>query len=220
MSYSLERRTLTGTVEIREVGNTLVATGFGVVYGKRSQNLGGFVEEVKPGAARKTIQEADVYALANHDPNLILGRRTSGTLTLEEVLDGPITGVRYEIALPDTTVGRDWAVLLQRGDVTGSSFGFRTIADSWAFTEDGFPLRSLDEFAMRDIGPVTFPAYNDSTAGLRHLAEARNLDPETVLEAARSGRLSAVLLGETDDAESRSEGRPESTPAPKRRIVL
>lgn len=216
MSTSMERRTFGGDVEIREVGNSLVATGYGVVYGKRSQNLGGFVEEVRAGAARKTIQEADVMALANHDPSLILGRRSAGTLTLTE----DEIGVRYEIAMPDTSVGRDWAVLLKRGDVNGSSFGFRTIADSWAFTEDGFPLRSLDEFAMRDIGPVTFPAYMDSTASLRHLAEARNLNPEEVLLAAAEGRLGAVLLGESETPEERSEGRPEGTPAPAPRRIL
>ena len=54
-------------------------------------------------------------ALFNHERGALLGRTCSGTLRLSE--DG--TGLRYEIDLPDTTVGRDVAALLERGDLTG-----------------------------------------------------------------------------------------------------
>ena len=76
-------------------------------------------------------------------------------------------GLRYEIDLPATTLGHDVAALLRRGDISGSSFGFRTITDEWATTEDGYPLRTLTEVALRDVGPVTFPAYSDSEASIQ-----------------------------------------------------
>jgi uncharacterized protein len=212
MTAVLERRTWTEPVEFRAEGNNLVARGYAVVYGKRSQNLGGFVEVVQRGAATKTIQEADVMALANHDPNLILGRKGAGTLTLSE----DERGVPYEILLPDTTVGRDWAELLRRNDVIGSSFGFRTIADSWGFTEDGFPLRTLEEFALRDVGPVTFPAYSDSSASLRYLAESRSLDLETLIAAAAVENGIRSLL----TANAESEGREDPTPPTRKRKVM
>ncbi len=172
-------------LEVRAEGKLLVATGLGIVYGKRSRDLGGFVEEVRAGAATKTIKESDIRALVEHDVNRLLGRTGAGTLRLEERVEG----VFYEIDLPDTTEGRDVAVLLERKDYPGSSYGFRRIGDEWGETEDGRPLRTLTEVAVRDIGPVAFPAYDDSEVGLRSLAETRSMDFDEVRALAAEGNL-------------------------------
>lgn len=184
---NLELRTTPEPVslEIRAEGAQKVALGLGITYGKRSRDLGGFVEEVRLGAAKKTIAEADIRALVNHDTNLLLGRTGAGTLRLEEREEGVV----YEIDLPDTTLGRDTAALLARGDYPGSSFGFRAIEDEWGETEDGRPLRILTQVAVRDIGPVAFPAYDDSTTGLRSLAEKRSMDFAEVCALAAEGNL-------------------------------
>lgn len=216
---TLERRTHTHQIEFREVGDSLVAIGLGIVYGKRSQNLGGFQEVVRAGAAKKTILEADVRALLNHDPNLLLGRKGAGTLRLEETDDG----VRYEIDLPNTSAGRDAAELLRRGDLIGSSMGFRAIGDEWGETEDGFPLRTLTEIALRDIGPVTFPAYTDTDATLQTLASERSLDLVEVRAAAAEGRLIEIVRGSTSektaDEHDGEERRTHSTFPASRRLV-
>ena len=141
MNY--ERRTSNGTVELREEGETLTAVGYAAVFDSTSQNLGGFVERVAPNSFRKTIQETDVRALFNHDADSLLGRSGNGTLRLME----DDHGLRYEVDLPNTTLGRDVAELLKRGDLNGSSFGFRTISDTWTQTDDGYPLRILNELA-------------------------------------------------------------------------
>ncbi len=189
-AYLWECRTLTQPVEFRSAGDRqLVATGYASVFNRRSQNLGGFVEVVAPSAFNKTVKEADVRALFNHDPNKLLGRSSAGTLRLG--VDG--TGLHYELDLPDTTDGRDVAVLLERGDITGSSFGFRMIEDEWGETEDGFPERTLLSVALRDISPVTYPAYLDSEAALRSLAEARSLDFDMVKAAAAADDLRSLL---------------------------
>jgi HK97 family phage prohead protease len=194
----IERRTIVEGVEFRAADGRLVAAGYASAFNRLSQNLGGFVEQVAPGAFTKTIQEQDVRALFNHDENALLGRLSAGTLRLAE--DG--TGLGYEIDLPDTTVGRDVAKLLERKDVSGSSFGFRTVEDDWSETENGFPLRTLKAVSLRDVGPVTFPAYTDSTSALRSLAEARSLDPQAVVEAAARGELRDLLHAETDGRET------------------
>lgn len=216
---NLERRTITNPIEFREEGDRIVAVGLGVVYNKRSQNLGGFVETVRPGSAKKTVLEADVRAAFNHDPNLLLGRKGAGTLRLEETDEG----VRYEIDLPNTTVGRDVAELLRRGDIIGSSMGFRAIADEWGETEDGFPLRTLTEIALRDIGPVTFPAYTDTDATLESLAAKRSLDLVEVRAAAEQGRLIEIIRGTPSetiaDETDGEERRTTSTFPASRRLV-
>ena len=206
---NFERRTATEAVELRELDDTLTAVGYAAVFNSRSQNLGGFVEEISPLAFRKTLQEADVRALFNHEPDQLLGRSSSGTLRLEE----DERGLRYEIDLPKTTLGRDLAELLKRGDITGSSFGFRMISDEWDTTEDGFPLRTVTQLALRDVGPVVFPAYEASEASLRSLAEAKKLSLEEVMEAAETNSLQDIITKEQDAPEEPSSSHP-SGPAP------
>jgi len=195
MNY--ERRTESGGVEVREEGDTVVATGYAAVFDRLSQNLGGFVERVAPGTFRSTLKQADVRALWNHEPDHLLGRSGNGTLRMVE--DGK--GLRYEVDLPNTTLGRDVAELLRRGDITGSSFGFRTISDDWGTTEDGYPLRTLTEVALRDVGPVAFQAYSDSEASLRSLAEGRSLDLQVLVRAAEEDTLADVISTPDSDEE-------------------
>lgn len=199
MTY--ERRTATEGVELREDGETLTAVGYAATFNRLSSNLGGFVEKVSPLAFAKTVQEADVRALFNHEPDHLLGRSTAGTLRMAE----DAHGLRYEIDLPPTTLGRDVAALLRRGDISGSSFGFRTIGDEWSETEDGYPLRTLTEVALRDVGPVTFPAYTSTEASLRSLAEGRSLDLALLVRAAEDNTLADVIF--TPEIEDEPEPR-------------
>lgn len=200
---NFERRTATEGVELREEGNTMTAIGYASVFNRLSQNLGGFVERVAQGTFAKTIQEADVRALFNHDADQVLGRSKSGTLRMQE----DEKGLRYEIDLPNTQLGRDLAALLERGDISGSSFGFTTISDEWGETDDGYPLRTLTEVKLRDVSPVTFPAYTSSEASLRSLAEERSIDLEILVDAAERNDLRSVL----EPQEEKDEAEPSET---------
>lgn len=197
MSY--ERRTTTGDVELREEDETLTAVGYASVWDRLSQNLGGFVERVLPGSFRSTLKQSDIRALYNHEPDHLLGRSGNGTLTMEE----DDVGLRYSIALPKTQLGRDVAELLRRGDLVGSSIGFRVIngGEYWGETPDGYPLRSITEVSLRDLGPVTFPAFSDTSASLRSLAEGRSLDLDLLVRAAEDNVLRDVLFPPEQDAE-------------------
>ena len=213
-SMNIERRTATEGVELREEGDTLTAVGYAAVFEQTSQNLGGFVERVAPGAFRKTLQEADVRALFNHEADHLLGRKSSGTLRMME----DDKGLRYEVDLPNTTLGRDVGELLRRGDITGSSFGFRTIGDEWIETDDGYPLRRLTEVALRDVGPVTFPAYTQSEASLRSLAESRDLDLDALVQAAEADELRTILQDEPEEADIEPSS-PHSTGIPRSSFI-
>ena len=107
---------------------------------------------------------------------------------------------------------RDLAALAERGDVQHSSFAFRTIADEWGFTEQGFPLRTLLEIQLVDVAPVVNPAYLDTTSGLRTLAEARHLDEATVLAAAREERLAEIIAPPVEPNDKRDIGPGETHP--------
>jgi hypothetical protein len=215
----IERRFTSGEVEVRQRGSETVIEGHAAVFDKLSQNLGGFVERVMPGAFTKTLQEADVRALYNHDENLVLGRNKSGTLDLSE----DDTGLYYRITPPNTTYARDLMTVIERGDVSQSSFAFMAIEDEWGLSEQDFPRRDLMQVHLVDVSPVTYAAYLDTDTGtggrsaaLAGLARRAGVpvadlsDPEAikrVLKPAQPAKRAATtdpnvaaLLGQADQA--------------------
>lgn len=162
----MEQRTIQTQVETRTMGSKVWIEGYGAVFGKRSGNLGGFVEVVESSAFNKTVREADVRALRDHNPSMVLGRVKAGTLEL--AIDS--TGLHYRALAPNTTYARDLLELLDRGDVNQSSFQFWTVQDTWDLTEEDYPQRHLLEVGLVEVSPVTFPAYEDATSGIGRTA--------------------------------------------------
>lgn len=167
----IEARMLNEPVSVRADGDTKTLTGYAAVFNRETVIGDFFRETIEPGAFRSAVKADDVRGLFNHDPNMVLGRTSSGTMRLEE----DETGLRYVIDPPDTTLGRDVMALVSRGDITGSSFGFTVKRDSWTrpSVAGELPLRTIHEFDwLRDVGPVTFPAYEETTVQARDAATA------------------------------------------------
>jgi HK97 family phage prohead protease len=169
--------------------------GYAAVFNSESVDLGGFVERIAPGAFGGSLSKgADVRALWNHDRNVILGRTKSGTLRLTE----DARGLAFELDLPDTQAGRDLAVLVERKDISGMSFAFRTQADNWAKVAGAW-LRTLLEVDLIDVSPVTFPAYPATEVGVRAACDAREalagLQAAQAQEDARLRRLRLLERG-------------------------
>ena len=120
-----------------------------------------YVERIMPGAFDEVAQD-DVRALFNHDPSRVLGRAASKTLSL--VSDD--TGLRYEIELPKTREAEDLAILVERGDVTGSSFAFTPTSVTYREEED-LTIREINGVTLYDVGPVTYPAYEATSVSVR-----------------------------------------------------
>ena len=166
----LERRTIT-LKELRVVDSISdestepAIDGYASVFDSWSEELGGnqpFRERVVKGAFEETIQNDDIRALFNHDPNYVLGRNKAGTLTLEE----DDKGLHVRITPPDTQWAKDLLVSIKRGDITQMSFGFTVILDRWNY-EDNTDVRELLKVKLYDVSPVTFPAYTQTECGIR-----------------------------------------------------
>lgn len=155
-------------------GKTVLA-GYAAVYDQRSAPIYGiFYEVVRRGAfARALAGTDDVRALFDHDSSMVLGRTRSKTLSLSE----DEKGLKFELTLPDTSVGRDLAQLVERRDISEMSFGFRKIKDRWTeeTNADGLMIttRELLEVELFDVSPVAYPAYPQTDVAVRSLQEFR-----------------------------------------------
>jgi uncharacterized protein len=184
----IERRNLTRRPVItREAdGSKPKISGYGAVYydaadqGTEYQLWQDTFERFAPGAFDGAVKpEADVRSLFNHDSNFVLGRTTAGTLALS--VDK--TGLQYTTTPPDTQLVRD-AVLspIERGDVDGASVMFFVRNVAWLQeTRDGreVEVREIREVELLEVGPVTFPAYESTSAGVRKAGE---IDHEALMQ--------------------------------------
>lgn len=141
--------------------------GHAAVFNSLSHDLGGFREQIAPGAFADAVKNDDIRALFNHNPDYILGRNKSGTLRVWE----DSTGLAIEIDPPDTQVARDLMISLERGDITQMSFGFsvKPGGQNWAEDSEGQAIRTLTDVNLFDISPVTYPAYPETDVAKRSL---------------------------------------------------
>lgn len=155
--------------------------GYAAVFNSRSQDLGGFTEIIKPGTfSRSLAAGADVRAFVDHNSSKIIGRTKSGTLKLRE----DERGLLAEISPANTTAGRDVVESIQRGDLDGMSFAFRTIKDEWRH-EDGQLLRELQDVDLMDVSIVSWPAYSSTSVSMRSAEEILE-EGKAVLAAGKS----------------------------------
>ena len=160
-------------VELRKDGTPGSIYGYPIVYNKDSEDMWGFTERIATGAAKKALKRSNVRALKNHDPSLIFGRQ-GVNLTLKE----DATGLKYEATPIDTRNFREVAEEVRLELLTGQSFGFTVVADEWTDLDKDMAVRTIIEIGeIFDVGPVTYPAYQDTTVALRSL-EAAKQEPE------------------------------------------
>lgn len=163
-----ERRMLSEGLEVREEGQDQYFEGYAFKYGAIA-DLGGFTEEIATGAADEVMND-DVRGLFNHDPNILLGRNGK-TMTLSNDAIGLKYRIKYNPNDPDHVRIME---KVKRGDVSQSSFAFRTKEDKWE-KRNGKDHRTLLKFKrLIDVSPVTYPAYPDATVGARSLSRIQN----------------------------------------------
>jgi HK97 family phage prohead protease len=164
--------------EVRDDSGSPKIVGYASVFNEEA-DLGYFREVIKPGAFKRSIAEgADVRALVEHDPAMIIGRSKAGSLTLKE----DDKGLLAEIEPPDTQVGRDVVTNLRNGNLDKMSFGFYIKGENMRKI-DGQWLREITDVDLFDVSVVTFPAYEGTSVQARSLfpdgsPELPNEEPE------------------------------------------
>lgn len=139
-----------------------VIEGYAAVFNSPTDIGGWFTEVIAPGAFSKAITEnGDIRALFNHDWNNVLGRTKSGTLRLSE----DERGLKFEVDLPNTSVARDLAESLKRGDISQCSFGFIPTVEEWDYSVEP-AKRTINEVELFEVSVVSIPAYEDTEVAL------------------------------------------------------
>lgn len=152
---------------------------------------GRFMEQIAPGAFKKTFAENrnNIKVLFQHGQDPQLANKVLGPI---DELKEDETGAYYEVPLyrgiPD--------LILEglRDGQYGASFRFRVTREELdnepgrsKDNPEGIPERTVREVELKEFGPVTFPAYSSATAGLRSITDeivfGRYLeDPERLRE--------------------------------------
>ena len=192
---SLEVRRFSAT-ECRMSPDGQTLRGYAAKYDSGSFDMG-YIETIAPGAFDRTLADDDeVLALVEHDTGKLLGRRSAGTLRLDQDTDG----LTFEIDLPQTQLGNDTREQITRGDLGSMSFAFSMDQDTdeeWS-TADGKRSRRLLNLRLHDVSVVASPAYKETSVGVRsskmkpevnkmdEVAEAsRDTSPEYTMDRGR-----------------------------------
>ena len=136
------------------VASIATIAGIAAPYGE--ETLVGYQrEKIAMGAFRESLGRGDLVARWAHEPEQVLGSVKGGTF---KVWDSP-EGLRYRVALPDTTTGNDLKVLVERGEM-GASIGF--VGSSSKATGD--EVRVWEQIDLREISLTANPAYKSTSA--------------------------------------------------------
>lgn len=153
--------------------------GYAAVLNKWA-DIGYFKERLLPGSLDRTKKkDADIRALNGHQPELVVGRTKSGTLSTKVDKKGLLTEADVSTR---SSIGMDLLDAVERGDVDGMSIGFRVISDRWG-TENEELVRDLLDINVVEVSYTAFPAYTDTSVSAR--AEVRAICGIGIVEGER-----------------------------------
>ncbi|MHC4866786.1 MAG: HK97 family phage prohead protease [Planctomycetota bacterium] len=169
-----------------------VIEGYAAVFNSESEEMWGFREFVAPGAFARSIKEKrDVRALIDHDSSKILGRTKAGTLKLKE----DDIGLKATIRPPKTNTAAEIVENIRAGNVDQMSFAFSVVEETIHHEDDDKIVRELTDVDLFDVSVVTYPAYSQTSVGVRKVGEM--LGDERLVK----------IAGEYEDLIAKSERR-------------
>jgi hypothetical protein len=162
MKISLEYRAY-DMMDVKVDKEKRIIEGRAVVYNSMSNELrtttgDKFKEIIRAGALTDSLAKNDILAFKEHNPEMLLGRKSAGTLMLEDRQDG----LYVRINVPETSYGEDTLVSAQRGDLKGFSFGFNS-PKAKTYSRSGEKIREISSLNLREVSVVANPAYPETS---------------------------------------------------------
>ncbi len=149
-------------------------SGYAAKFDSWSEPIMGWFKEKIDRDAFEGCDVTDVIMCFNHNPDTILARTTSDTLTIST----DNVGLRFSFTAPNTSLGNDMLELVSRGDIHQCSFKFMVDQDEWRYADEKNGLKYdertlLKISTLKDVSLVVYPAYKDTEASVRHLEERK-----------------------------------------------
>lgn len=207
-----------------EHGDGRTFTGYGAVFNSPTRIdswEGRFDEQFAPGAFRKTLRERTPKFQFDHGRHSLIGSVPIGKITS---ISEDERGLAVEARL-----GRHLFIdliqeAIETGAIDGMSIRFTVVREEWRDkhgqpvpaeevdellwsndTERGPLLRTILEAKLDEVGPVVWPAYQDTTAGVRS-ADPVTIDPARLNEPEQRRLLAELLLRAESQEETAREG--------------
>lgn len=145
-------------------GQRPTLTGYAIVWNAttaepRRDRKGEYYVRIAPGSAEFLTP---TFALFHHDYSNVLARNDNGSLRLTK----DDIGVKVEIDLPETTLGRDLESLVRGGLVGGMSFAAMPTKFTEK-TEDGKRIIEFNSFKCDEVTVTPIPAFHEATVGMK-----------------------------------------------------
>lgn len=145
---------------------------------------GQFREQIAPGAFKRSIGMKTPVLQFDHGQHPLIGSLPIGVI---RSVSEDSHGLKVRARLSDNWLVEPVRDAIRDGAISGMSFRFRVIADRWDKPKgDDLPLRTITELDCLECGPVVWPAYSQTSVGVRSRAALDALnDPEVRAEIAR-----------------------------------
>lgn len=174
----------------------LTLDGYGAVFNRETiidSWEGRFREKIAPGAMRRSFRESPPKVQFDHGRHPMIGSiPIASLLSISEEVDpqlAPDGGAHVVARLFDNWLVQPVREAIAGGAVNGMSFRFSVVRESWETAsgtpirddaqlldelrrtadapDEELPVRTLKELKVPEIGPVTWPAYADTSVAVR-----------------------------------------------------
>ena len=178
---------LTRHVEFRAEPSAdgLTLDGYGAVFNAETTIdswEGAFIERIAPGAFKRSLGQRTPILQFDHGQHPLIGSLPIGVI---RSIREDSHGLKVRARLADNWLVQPVRDAIRDGAITGMSFRFRVLGDKWS-TRGGDKVRTITEVELFEVGPVVFPAYEQTTVGVRSRQALTALeDPEVRSEIAR-----------------------------------
>jgi hypothetical protein len=167
-----EYRTVPFDIESsRPEDDGLTFEGYAAVFGHRTRitdEVGDFDEEIAPGAFR-SVTDGRRYPklMFDHGKHPLIGSMPLGRISQARE---DARGLWIEARLTDNWLIQPVRDAIREQAIDGMSFRFYVNGDqghTWEDRAGDVQLRTLRDLSVPELGPVVFPAYEPTTAGVR-----------------------------------------------------
>ena len=150
--------------QTRQENDAKYIEGYFIRFNEETELWDGVFEEVAPEAVDDSLKNNDIRCLFNHDTRIVLGRTGNGTLELKKDSIGVFGRVKIN---PNDKQALDIYARIERGDINACSFGFNIINEEIQNRDDGTVKFILKKIDLKEVSPVTFPAYPTTSISAR-----------------------------------------------------